>query len=90
MKSSSNAGALATIITVFFFWGFVAASNGIFIPFCKSHFNLSQFQSQLIDTAFYAAYFIGSLLLWFSSQLFRVDILNKLGYKQGVRPGWLV
>jgi len=90
MKSSSNAGALATIITVFFFWGFVAASNGIFIPFCKSHFNLSQFQSQLIDTAFYAAYFIGSLLLWFSSQLFRVDILNKLGYKQAVIAGLLI
>lgn len=90
MKSSSNAGALATIITVFFFWGFVAASNGIFIPFCKSHFSLSQFQSQLIDTAFYAAYFIGSLLLWFSSQLFRVDILNKLGYKQAVIAGLLI
>ena len=32
-----------TLITVFFFWGFVAASNGIFIPFCKTHFHLDQF-----------------------------------------------
>jgi FHS family L-fucose permease-like MFS transporter len=29
--------ALHTLITVFFFLGFVAASNGIFIPFCKAH-----------------------------------------------------
>jgi FHS family L-fucose permease-like MFS transporter len=47
----------------FFFWGFMAASNGIFIPFCKTHFNLSQFQSQLIDSTFYGGYFIGSVLL---------------------------
>ncbi len=90
MKSSSNSGALAAMVTVFFFWGFVAASNGIFIPFCKSHFNLSQFQSQLIDTAFYAAYFFGSLMLWLFSQSLRIDILNKVGYKNAVIYGLLI
>ena len=25
----------ATLVTVFFFWGFIAASNGVFIPFLK-------------------------------------------------------
>lgn len=90
MKSSSNSGALAAMVTVFFFWGFVAASNGIFIPFCKSHFNLTQFQSQLIDTAFYAAYFMGSLLLWLISQSLRIDILNKAGYKNAVIYGLLI
>jgi FHS family L-fucose permease-like MFS transporter len=90
MKSTSNSGALFAMITVFFFWGFVAASNGIFIPFCKTHFQLSQFQSQLIDTAFYAAYFIGSLLLWLGSQFFKVDILNRVGYKSAVIYGLLI
>ena len=33
--------ALGTLVTVFFFWGFIAASNGVFIPFCKEYFNLS-------------------------------------------------
>ena len=28
-------------ITVFFFWGFLAASNGIFIPFCKVAFSFN-------------------------------------------------
>lgn len=80
-------GALPTLVTVFFFWGFVAASNGIFIPFCKSHFNLDQFQSQLIDTSFYGAYFFGSLLLYLSSAVSGVDILNRIGFKNGIIIG---
>lgn len=87
-NSSKNYGtALYTIITVFFFWGFVAASNGIFIPFCKTHFKLTQFESQLIDFTFYGGYFIGSLILYFASQARKVDILNKIGYKKGIIAG---
>ncbi len=80
-------GALPTLITVFFFWGFVAASNGIFIPFYKTHFQLNQFQSQLIDTSFYGAYFFGSLLLYLMSGVSGVDILNRIGYKNGIIIG---
>jgi len=83
-KQPTNYGALGTLVTVFFFWGFIAASNSIFIPFCKSHFNLSQFESQLIDTAFYGAYFIGSLLLFLISSSLKIDILNRMGYKKGI------
>ena len=83
-NSKSYGSALYTIITVFFFWGFLAASNGIFIPFCKAHFNLTQFESQLIYFTFYGGYFIGSLGLYFASQITKVDFLNKLGYKNGI------
>ncbi|MES2762693.1 MAG: MFS transporter [Bacteroidota bacterium] len=76
-----------SIITVFFFWGFLAASNGIFIPFCKTHFQLSQFQSQLIDSAFYGAYFIGSLLLYMISLKLNSDIINRIGYKTTIVLG---
>src|ERR1700761_8023113 len=87
-NNSKNYGsALYTLITVFFFWGFLAASNGIFIPFCKTHFSLTQFESQLIDFTFYGGYFIGSLILYFASQATKVDILNKLGYKNGIVLG---
>jgi FHS family L-fucose permease-like MFS transporter len=86
-NSKSYGTALYTIITVFFFWGFLAASNGIFIPFCKAHFSLTQFESQLIDFTFYGGYFIGSLGLYFASQITKVDILNKLGYKNGIIYG---
>lgn len=86
----TNYGALGTLVTVFFFWGFIAASNGIFIPFCKTHFNLSQFESQLIDYTFYGGYFIGSLFLYFASQVSKVDILNKIGYKKGIIAGLVI
>jgi FHS family L-fucose permease-like MFS transporter len=81
MNRSGNS-SFAAIVTVFFFWGFLAASNGIFIPFCKTHFHLTQFQSQLIDSAFYGAYFIGSLLLYIFSLQLNSDIINKVGYKK--------
>ena len=86
-KQKSYGSALYTLITVFFFWGFLAASNGVFIPFCKAHFNLSQFESQLIDYTFYGGYFIGSLILYYASEIMKVDIMNKLGYKNGIIYG---
>ncbi|MGZ4097566.1 MAG: MFS transporter [Bacteroidia bacterium] len=89
MAKSGNSPFVA-IVTVFFFWGFLAASNGIFIPFCKTHFHLSQFQSQLIDSAFYGAYFIGSLLLYIFSLQLNNDIINKTGYKKTIMYGLAV
>ncbi|HEY9534199.1 MAG TPA: MFS transporter [Mucilaginibacter sp.] len=89
-NTKSYGSALYTLVTVFFFWGFLAASNGIFIPFCKTHFHLTQFESQLIDFTFYGGYFIGSLILYFASQVTKVDILNKLGYKNGIVWGLVI
>ena len=86
----TNYGALTNLVIVFFFWGFIAASNSIFIPFCKTHFSLNQFQSQLIGSAFYGAYFIGSLILFIASNLLGKDILNKIGYKRGIIYGLLI
>jgi FHS family L-fucose permease-like MFS transporter len=89
-NSKSYGSALYTLITVFFFWGFLAASNGIFIPFCKTHFSLTQFESQLIDFTFYGGYFIGSLILYFASAATKIDILNKIGYKNGIIYGLIL
>ncbi len=85
----TNWGQFGVLITVFFFWGFVAASNGILIPMFKSKFDLSQFQSQLVDMAFYAAYGIGSLIYFLVSSAFG-DPLNKIGYKNGLLLGLLI
>lgn len=87
MNQQTKWSQFGTLISVFFFWGFVAASNGIFIPFCKTHFSLDQFESQLIDSAFYGAYFFGSLILYILSVVSKVDILNKMGYKKGIILG---
>lgn len=88
-ENKSQHGALMSLAVVFFFWGFVAASNGIFIPFCKAHFKLTQYASQLIDASFYAAYFFGSFILYLLSQYNRHDVLNRIGYKSGIIYGLL-
>ncbi len=85
----TNYGALTTLITVFFFWGFIAAGNSIFIPFCKNYFHLDQFQSQLIDFAFYLAYYVGALFLFIYSFIGNKDLVGKWGYKKSIVYGLL-
>ena len=82
--------ALGTLVTVFFFWGLIAASNGVFIPFCKTYFQIDQFQSQLVDFAFYGAYYFGALILFILSNSSGKDIMNKWGYKNGIIYGLLL
>jgi FHS family L-fucose permease-like MFS transporter len=90
MNQQTKWSQFGTLITVFFFWGFVAASNSIFIPFCKKFFHLDQLQSQLIGSAFYGAYFYGSLILYMMSYMSGIDILNKIGYKKGIIYGLII
>lgn len=85
----TNYGALGTLVTVFFFWGFIAAGNSVFIPFCKHYFELDQFQSQLIDFAFYTAYYIGALILFAYGAFGGKDLVGKWGYKRSIVYGLL-
>ncbi len=88
-QTKTNYPALYTLIIVFFFWGFIAAGNSVFIPFCKNYFHLDQFQSQLIDFAFYTAYYIGALLLFIFSSIGGKDLVGKWGYKKSIVYGLL-
>ena len=85
----TNYGALSTLVTVFFFWGFIAAGNSVFIPFCKHYFKLDQFQSQLVDFAFYTAYYIGALALFAYGAFGGRDLVAKWGYKRSIVYGLL-
>jgi len=85
----TNYPALSVLVTVFFFWGFIAAGNSVFIPFCKHYFHLDQFQSQLIDFAFYLAYYIGALFLFGYGVFRKNDLVGKLGYKVSIIYGLL-
>lgn len=77
-----------SLIVVFFFWGFVAASNDILIPVFKKWFVLSQVQSQLVAWAFYVAYFVGSVIFFIIS--IKTDILQKFGYKKTLAVGLVI
>lgn len=88
-QQKTNYGALTTLTTVFFFWGFIAAGNSVFIPFCKSYFDLDQFQSQLIDFAFYGAYYLGALGLFIFGSSTGKDLIGSWGYKKSIVYGLL-
>ncbi len=90
IEEPTNYRALSTLITVFFFWGFVAASNDILIPVFKKAFDLTQGQSQLVSLAFYIAYTVGSLIYMGISFLLKEDIVNKIGYKNGLALGLVI
>jgi MFS transporter, FHS family, L-fucose permease len=87
---STKWSQFGTLITVFFFWGFVAASNDILIPVFKKAFNLTQGQSQLVSVAFYVAYTVGSIIYVGISKLVGGDLLNKIGYRNGISLGLLI
>ncbi len=90
MNQKTNWTQFGTLISVFFFWGFVAASNDILIPVFKKAFNLSQAQSQLVSFAFYVAYTVGSLIYFAISKVIGDDLLNKIGYKNGIAIGLII
>jgi FHS family L-fucose permease-like MFS transporter len=89
-KTTPKTSSLITLILVFFFWGFVAASNDILIPVFKEHLHLEQWQAQMVSFAFYVAYTVGSILYFLLSRATGGDILNRIGYKNGIALGLVI
>lgn len=83
----TNWAQFIPLATVFFFWGFVAASNDILIPVFRKAFDLTQVQSQLVSLAFYIAYTVGSLIYLLISYLTKGDLINRIGYKNALALG---
>lgn len=90
MNTKTNWSQFSVLISVFFFWGFVAASNDILIPVFKEELNLEQWQSQMISFAFYVAYTVGSIIYYSISRSAGGDILNRMGYKNGIALGLVI
>ncbi len=89
-SKQTNWAQFIPLVTVFFFWGFVAASNDILIPVFQKAFNLSQTESMLVQICFYVAYTVGSLIYMIVSKSLRQDLINKIGYKNGLIVGLLI
>jgi len=89
-QNKTKWGQFGTLISVFFFWGFVAASNDVLIPVFKEKLQLSQVQAQMVSFAFYVAYSVGALLYYMVSKILKQDLLNKIGYKNGISLGLIV
>src|SRR5579862_1847436 len=75
-------GALITVTSLFFMWGFLTALNDILVPHLKSIFELNYREVILVQTAFFSAYFFFSIP---SGML-----IDRVGYKRAMVFGLVV
>jgi FHS family L-fucose permease-like MFS transporter len=76
------AGPMVLMTTLFFLFGAVTNFNGVLMPYLKEVCHLSDFESSLVPSAFFAAYFLMSLPAGW--------VLNRIGYQRGIVLGLLV
>jgi MFS transporter, FHS family, L-fucose permease len=81
-KNKQHLPALMVIGCLFFVFGFITWSNSQLIPYLKIACQLSDTQSYLVATAFFAAYFVMAI----PSSV----VLRKTGFKKGMSLGLLV
>jgi MFS transporter, FHS family, L-fucose permease len=88
--SAPNArSAFASVTLLFFMWGFITCMNDLLIPKFKADFNLTQLQANLVQFAFFGAYFLVSLAYFLISAA-KGDPINRIGYKNGLVLGLVV
>jgi FHS family L-fucose permease-like MFS transporter len=69
-----------TLVTsLFFLWAIGVNLNDILIPHLKKAFSLTDFQSSLIQSAFFGGYFLAALPAGW--------LMQRLGYKRGILVG---
>ena len=79
---STTAQALVLIVSLFFLWGVANNLNDILIKQFKKAFELSDFQAGLVQSAFYAGYFLLAIPASFS--------MRRYGYKAALLIGLLL
>ncbi len=77
---------LIILTTLFFMWGFITCMNDILIPYLQGIFKLTPAQAGLIQSAFFGAYFVVSLI-YFLISINIGDPLARIGYKNGIIIG---
>ncbi len=88
-EKQNYTGALVALTSLFFMWGFITVMNDILIPFLRKMFDLSRFESMMVQFAFFAAYFVGSVI-YFVISARRGDPISKIGYKNGLILGLVI
>ena len=73
---------LVLVTSLFFLWALGVNLNDVLIPHLKKLFGLSDFQSSLIQTAFFGGYFLAALPAGW--------IMRRAGYRRGIVIGLLV
>jgi FHS family L-fucose permease-like MFS transporter len=86
-KRHTRSFILLTLL--FFMWGFITVTNDVLIRAFRGIFELTTFQSSLVQAAFFSAFFVFSLVYFLVSSRWG-DPINRIGYKNGMVAGLLV
>src|SRR6185503_15546607 len=70
---------LALVTSLFFLWAIGVNLNDVLIPHLKKALDLSDFQSSLIQTAFFGGYFLMALPAGW--------VMRRVGYRRGILVG---
>ncbi|MCR5568340.1 MAG: sugar MFS transporter [Paludibacteraceae bacterium] len=81
--------ALVTLTSLFFMWGFITCLNDLITPKFKDAFGLSNFEANLVQFAFFTAYFVISLIYFLISTFYK-DPIQKIGYKNTLVAGLII
>ncbi|MDB6078406.1 MAG: Glucose/galactose transporter [Akkermansiaceae bacterium] len=87
--AGNNRFAFSSVTLLFFMWGFITCMNDLLIPKFKADFQLSQMQANMVQFAFFGAYFVVSFI-YFLISISSGDPINKIGYKKGLVLGLAV
>ena len=75
-------GALVLLATLFFMWGFISVINGTLLPHLRSVFELSYFQTGLIESVWFIGYLLASIPA--------AKLIERIGYQRALTTGLVV
>ncbi|MBD8677778.1 sugar MFS transporter [Sphingomonas sp. CFBP 13720] len=76
---ASYGAALTLLSSLFFMWGFITVINGTLLPHLRSVFELSYFQTTLIESVWFIAYFFASIP--------SAKLIERVGYQRAMVIG---
>lgn len=81
-QQQSYTRPLALLATLFFMWGFITVINNTLMPHLRSVFDLSYFQTTLIESTWFIGYLLASVPSAF--------LIERIGYKRALTTGLVV
>jgi FHS family L-fucose permease-like MFS transporter len=70
-------------------WGFITSLNDVLIPYLQNAYSLSHFAANIVQFAFFIAYFLGSLVFFLCSRTGN-DPISVWGYQKTLVIGLLI
>ena len=81
-QRASYGPALSLLTTLFFMWGFISVINGTLLPHLRNVFQLTYFQTGLIESVWFIGYLLASIPA--------AKLIERIGYQRALTTGLLV